>query len=55
MLQSSTPKGLWDNGLELETYVRFNAACELDVEVPKAVMSGEASEISQLYKLEWFE
>ena len=44
LLRSRTPKHLWDDCLELETYVRSNTAHEihkLDGDIPKAVMSGE--------------
>ena len=55
---SRAPKHLWDDCLELEAYIRSNTAHEiykLDREVPKTVMSGETSDISQFCKLEWFE
>ena len=58
MLQSRSPKHLWDACLELEAYIRSNTAHDiykLDGEVPKTVMSGELSDISQFFKLEWFE
>ena len=40
----------------MEAYIRSNIAHEiykLDGEVPKTVMSGETSDISQFCKLEW--
>ena len=58
MLWSRAPKCLWDDCLKLEAYIRFNTAHDiykLDGEVPKTVMSGETSDISQFYKLEWVE
>ena len=58
LLQSRAPKHLWDNYLEFEAYIRSNTACDiykLDREVPKTVMSGKASDISQFCELEWFE
>ena len=57
LLWSRAPKHLWDDYLELEDYIRSNTAhkiYKLDGEVPKTVMSGETSDISQLCKLEWF-
>ena len=54
LLQSRAPKCLWVAFLELDTYIRSNTAQEiykLDVEVPKTVMSGETSNISQFSKL----
>ena len=57
LLRSRAPKHLWDDCLELEAYIRSNTAHEiykLDREVPKTVMSGETSDISQLSNLEWF-
>ena len=58
LLMSRAPKHLWDNCLELEACIRSNTAHEiykLDGEVPKTVMSGETSDISQFCKLGWFE
>ena len=55
LLQSRAPMHLWDDGLELEVYIRTNTAhniYKLTAEVP--VMSGETSDISQFCKLEWF-
>ena len=58
LLWSRTPKHLWDDCLELEAYIRSNTAHDiyiLDEMVPKTVMSGKISDISQLCELEWFE
>ena len=55
--RSRAPKCLWDNSLELKTYIRSNAAHEiykLDGEVPERVMSSDISNISQFCELEWF-
>ena len=52
---SSAPKSSWNKCLEWEAYIRSNTAhniLKLDGEVPKAVMSGETSGISQFCKLE---
>ena len=54
LLKSKAPKHLQDNCLELEAYIRSNTAHEidkLDGEVPKTVMSGETSDISQFTEL----
>ena len=56
LLRSIAPKHLWDDYLELEAYIRSNTVheiYELDRLVPKKVMSGETSDISQCCKLEW--
>ena len=48
---------LWDGRLELETNIRSSTVHEiykLEREVTKTVMSAKTSDISQLYKLEWF-
>ena len=58
MLQSRAPKCLWDDFLKLETYIRSNTAHEiykLDGDVPKTVMSGETSDMSQFFELDCFE
>ena len=55
--RSRAPKHLWDNCLEMEAYIRFNNVHDiykLDGEVPKTVMLGETSGISQFCELEWF-
>ena len=57
LLQSRAPNHLWEDCLELEAFIRSNTAHEIykiDREVPKAVMSGKTSDISQFCKLEWF-
>ena len=58
LLQSRASKHLWDECLELEADIRSNTAHDffkLDREVPKTLMSHEASDISQFCKVEWFE
>ena len=45
-----TPNRLWDDYLELESYIRSNTAHninKLDGEVPEAIMSGNTSIINQ--------
>ena len=54
LLQSRAPKWLWEDCLELETYIRSNTAHDfykLDRDVTKTVMPGETSDIS--YFWEW--
>ena len=44
--------------IRIENYLRSNTAhniFKLDGEVPKTMMSGETSDISQFCELEWFE
>ena len=58
LLKSRALRQSWYDCLELEAYIRSNTAhkiYKLDEEVPKTVMSGETSDISQFCKLEWFE
>ena len=58
LIKSGTPKILWDNCFELESYIRSNTThglCKLDGEVPEMIMSGKMSDISQFYEFEWFE
>ena len=54
LLKFRAPKHLWDKCIELEAYIRSNTAHEiykLDGEVPKTVMPGETSDISQFCEL----
>ena len=54
LLRSRAPKYLWDDCLELESFIRSNAAHEIykiDREVSKTVMSGETLDISQFCEL----
>ena len=56
LIKSSTPKRLWDDCLELESYIRSNTVhsiYKLDGEVPD--VSGAMSNISQFCEFEWFE
>ena len=58
LLKSGTPKRLWDDCLELESYIRSNTAhgiYKLDGEVPETIISGKMLDISQFYEFEWFE
>ena len=50
LIKSGTPKRLWDDCLELDSYVRSNTAhgiYKLDGEVPEMIMSGKTLDISQ--------
>ena len=58
VLRSRALKHICDDCLELEAYIRSNAAhdvCKLDEEVPKTVISSETSDNSRFCELEWFE
>ena len=58
LIKSCTPRRLWSDCLELESYIRSNTAhinYKLDGEVPETIMSGEMSNISQFCEFEWFE
>ena len=56
-IKSGTSKRLWDDCLELESYIRSNTAdgiYKLDEEVPETIMSDKTSNIGQLFEFEWF-
>ena len=58
MLKSESPKRLWDRCIELEALIRSNTALDiygLEVQVPKTVMTGQVSDISNLCEYEWFQ
>ena len=55
LIKSGTPKRLWDDCLELESYIRSSTGhgiYKLDGEVPETIMSGEMLDISQFYEFE---
>ena len=57
LIKSGTPKRLWGDCLELESYIRSKTThgiYKLDGNVPKIIMSGETSNISQFSEFEWF-
>ena len=57
LIKVGTPKRLWDDCFQLESYVRSNTALgiyKLDGEVPEMIMSGETSDISQFCEFKWF-
>ena len=50
MIKSGAPKRLWDDYLELESHIRSNTAHgihKLGGKIPKTIMSGKTSDISQ--------
>ena len=56
-INSGAPKGLWNDCLELESYIRSNTAhgiSKLDGEVTKMIMCGEMSGINQFCEFELF-
>ena len=58
MMKQRSPKKLWDDCLDLESYIRSNTAHDiftLNAKVPETVMSGETSDISQFCEFEWYE
>ena len=57
LLQSRAPKHLWDDCLELESYIGSNTSHDiykLNGEESKTMTSDETSDISQLCELLWF-
>ena len=57
LIKSGDPKILWDDCLEVETYIRSNilhSIYKLGGEVPETIMSGTASDINQFCEFEWF-
>ena len=58
MVKMNSPKVLWDDCLELESFIRSNTAhdiYELGGEVPETIMSGETSDISSFCELGWYQ
>jgi hypothetical protein len=58
MIQSKSPKCLWDDCLELESMGRSITVLdmfELNGQVPETIMSWETSDIWQLCKLGWYD
>ena len=51
MLNSASPKRLWDHCIEHEALIRLNTAIDiygLEVQVPEMVMTGQTSDISNI-------
>ena len=58
MLKARSPKRLWNNCVEPESYVRSHTVhniYRLNGETPETIISGETSDISQFCELEWYE
>ena len=58
LIKSSTSKRLWDNYLELESYIRSNTVYsiyKLNGKVSGTIILGETYTVSQFCELEWFE
>jgi hypothetical protein len=55
---SGCPKRLWDDCMELESFIRSHTALDiwqLQGQVPQTFMTGQTADISQFYELEWYE
>ena len=58
MLNSGSPKSLWDHCIELEALICSHTALDLyglEGQVPETVMSGQTGDISSMCEFEWFE
>ena len=58
MLKARSPKRLWYDCVELELYAHYNKAHNiycLNGDTHEIIMSGETSDISQFFELEWYE
>ena len=58
MINTGTPKCLWDHSLELEALICSNTALDyhiIDREVPEILMTGQAADISHIYEYAWFD
>ena len=58
MIRTGSPKVLWDNCSELEAKIQSSTASnifELEGEVPKTVMNGETTNITQLCEFGWYD
>ena len=58
MIRTGSPKVLWDDCLELEAEIWSSTASnifELEGEVPKTVMNGETTNITQLCEFGWYD
>ena len=58
MISSKAPKPLWDDCLELESFIRSHTAHDifgLKGEVPKSVVSGETDDISEFAEFKWYQ
>jgi transposase len=58
MISSKAPKPLWDDCLELESFIRSHTAHDifgLKGEVPETVVSGETADISEFAEFKWYQ
>jgi hypothetical protein len=58
MLKKHPPKRLWDDCLELETFIRSNAWNEhpdLQGQTPESYISGQTADISAFCEPKWYE
>ena len=58
MIRTGSPKVLWDDWLELEAEIQSTTASNifrLEGEVPKTVMNGETTNITQLCEFGWYD
>ena len=58
LIKSGAPKRFWNDGLEHESYKRYNTAhgiYKLDGEVLETIMSRKMCDISQFCEFDWFE
>ena len=58
MSKSGSPMTLWDDCLELESYIRSHTAHDiysLNGQVPETIMSGETADISFISELGWYD
>ena len=58
MLNSGSPKALWDHCIELEAIISSHTDLDiygLEGQVPETVMSGQTGDIISLCEFEWFE
>jgi len=58
MSKTGSPKALWDNCLELGSYIRSNTAHDifaLNGQVPETMVSGETVDISKICELGWYD
>ena len=58
IINTGTPKCLWDHSLELEALIRSNTALDyhiLDDEVPEMLMTGQDYDIIHICEYNWFD
>ena len=58
MMESQCPKRLWDDCIELESFIKSHTAIDiwqLEGQVPQTRMTGQTADISQFFELGWYE